>query len=94
MRKACSVSTQNTIVFWKRSPLSFRNSVTLLRDSLGPLVDDQLAVEILLVVDAVFDLVAVLVRLPLFRAITLDIDVEMNLDDLVRREEAVSDALL
>src|SRR6185503_2509247 len=29
MRAACSVSTQKTMVFWNRSPLSFRNSVTL-----------------------------------------------------------------
>ncbi len=30
MRAACSSSTQNTMVFWKRSPLSFRKSETFL----------------------------------------------------------------
>ena len=64
MRAACSVSTQKTIVFWKRSPDSFRNSVTSLGDEFGALVDDQRPVEVLLVVDAVFDLVAVPVLSP------------------------------
>ena len=65
MRAACSSSTQKTMVFWKRSPLSFRNSVTFLATQLGAVVDDQGAVEVLLVVDAILDLVAVAVGLAL-----------------------------
>jgi hypothetical protein len=37
---------------------------------------------------------AELVEFPAFRAIAFDVDVEMHLDDLVGREEAVADALL
>ena len=54
------------MVFWKRSPLSFRNSVIFLRDQLGAVVEHQRAVEILGVVDAVLDLVAVAVELARF----------------------------
>ncbi len=63
-------------------------------DTLGALVDDQITVEVLLVVDAVFDLVAVLVGFALLRAVALDIDIEVDLDHLVGREEAVADAFL
>ena len=34
MRPACSWSTQKTIAFWKRFPLSFRNAVTFRATSL------------------------------------------------------------
>jgi hypothetical protein len=54
MRAACSVSTQKTMVFWKRSPLSLRKSV-IHRATVGAVVDDQRAVEVLDVVDAVVD---------------------------------------
>ena len=94
MRAACSLSTQKTMVFWKRSPLSLRKSRDLSGDELGAVVDDQGAVEVLLVVDAVFDLVAVAVGLPLFWAVALDVHVDVDLDDLVGRKEAVLDALL
>ena len=63
-------------------------------DPLGALVDDQVPVEVLLVVDAVLDLVTVLVGLASFRAVALDIDIEMDLHHLVRRQEAVADAFL
>ena len=66
----------------------------LLGDELGAVVDDERAVEILLVVDAVLDLVAVAVESALLRPVAFDVEVDMDLDDLVRREEAVLDALL
>ena len=66
----------------------------LLGDELGAVVDDERAVEVLRVVDAVFDFVAVAVRLAPLRPVAFDIDVDMDLDDLVRRKEAVLDALL
>ena len=66
----------------------------LLGDELGAVVDDEGAVEILLVVDAVLDLVAVAVELAFFGTVALDIQVDVDLDDLVGGEEAVLDALL
>ena len=51
------------MVFWKRSPLSLRKSVTFFADQLGAVVEHQRAVEILGVVDAVLDLLAVAVEL-------------------------------
>ena len=63
-------------------------------DALGALVDDQIAVEVLLVVDAVFDLLAVFVGLSLGRAVAFHVHVEMDFDHLVGSEEAVADALL
>ena len=51
-------------------------------------------VEILGVVDAVLDLVAVAVELAEFRAVAFHVAVDVNLDDLVGREEAVADPLL
>ena len=66
----------------------------LLGDQLGAVVDDEGAVEVLLVVDAVLDLVAVAVHLALLGAVALDVDVDVDLDHLVGREEAVLDALL
>ena len=94
MRAACSSSTQKTMVFWKRSPLSLRKSETFLATSLRAVVDDQRAVEILLVVDAVLDLVAVAVEFARLGPVALHVDVDMDFDDLVGREEAVLDALL
>ena len=68
--------------------------MTLRGDALGALVDDEGAVEILLVVDAVLDLVAVAVGLALLGAVAFDVHVDVDLDDLVGGEEAVVDALL
>ena len=64
--------------------------MTLLGDELGAVVDDQGAVEVLLVVDAVLDLVAVAVELALLGPVALDVAVDVDLDDLVGREEAVA----
>ena len=66
----------------------------LLRDQLGAVVEHEGAVEILRVVDAVLDLVAVAVELALLGPVALHVAVDMDLDDLVGREEAVADALL
>ena len=60
---------------------------------LGAFVEHQGAVEVFEVVDAVFDLVAVPVELPLLGAIAFHIPVDMDLDDLVGRQEAVENAL-
>ncbi len=68
--------------------------MTLSRHQLGAIVKDQRAVEVLGVVDAVLDLVAVAVELALLRAIAFHVAVDVDLDDLVGREEAVADALL
>ncbi len=61
---------------------------------LGAVVEHDVPVEVLGVVDAVLDLVAVAVELAEFRAIAFHVAVDVNLDDLVGREEAVADALL
>ena len=66
----------------------------LLRDQLRAVVEHQRAVEILGVVDAVLDLVALAVELALLRAVAFHVAVDVDLDDLVGREEAVADALL
>ena len=66
----------------------------LLRDELRPVVDDERAVEVLLVVDSVLDLLALAIDLARLRPVALDVAVDVDLDDLVRREEAVVDALL
>ena len=68
--------------------------MTLLGDQLGAVVDHQRAVEVLLVVDAVLDLVALAVELALLGPVAFHVHVDMDLDDLVGREEAVADALL
>ncbi len=62
-------------------------------DEFGSLFKDQRAVEVLLVVDAVFDQLAVLVGLALFGAPALQVLVDVDAHDLVGREEAVVDAL-
>jgi hypothetical protein len=63
-------------------------------DEARPLVDHEAAVEVLLVVEAVLDLVAVAVELAHFRAVALDVDIDVDLDDLVGGQEAVVDPLL
>ena len=60
---------------------------------LGAFVQDQGAVEVFEIVDTVFDLVAVPVELPLLGAIAFHVPVDMDLDDLVGRQEAVCNAL-
>ena len=66
----------------------------LLGDQLRAVVDDERPVEVLLVVDAVLDLVALAVELAGLGPVALDVAVDVDLDDLVGREEAVVDALL
>ena len=61
---------------------------------LGPLVQHQHAVEVPGVVDAVLDLVAGAVELPLLGAVALDVAIDVDLDDLVGRQESVADPLL
>ena len=63
-------------------------------DELGALFEDQAPVEVRLVVLAVLDELAVLVRLALLRAPTFQVLVDADADDLVRGEEPVVDALL
>ena len=76
------------MVFWKRSPLSFKNSVTLRPTSLVR------SSRVRGVVDAVLDQLALPVELALLRSVTLHVPIDMNLDDFVWREKAVPDALL
>jgi len=64
------------------------------RNQPGAVVNDEGAVEILGVVDAVLDLVAVAVERAGGGPVAADIGVDMDLDDLVGGEEAVADALL
>ena len=94
IRAACSSSTQKTMVFWNRSPLCLRKFDTFLATQLGALVDHKVAVKILLVVDAVFDFVAISVSLALFGTVAFHIHIDMHLDDLVGCKEAVMDTLL
>ena len=61
---------------------------------LGPLIQDQRAVEVLDVVDAVLDLLAIAVELPLFGTIALHVAIDMDLDDLVGRQKTVADTFL
>ena len=63
-------------------------------DHFGALLQNQLAVEILLVVDAVFDQLTVLVGLPLAWAPALQVAIQVDAHDFVGCQEAVFDALL
>src|SRR5262249_61318851 len=63
-------------------------------DAPGALVNDQVTVKIFLVVETVFDLVALLVGFARTGAVALHIHIQMHLDDLVRSQETVADALL
>ena len=60
---------------------------------LGPLIQDQSAVEVLDVVDVVLNLLAIAVKLPLLGTIALHVAINMNLDDLVGCQKTVSDTL-
>ena len=64
------------------------------RGQLGAVVEHQCAVEILGVVDPILDLLAFSVDRAFFGAVAFDILVDMNLDHLVGRQEAVAYALL
>ena len=64
IRSAWSMSSQKTIVLSSGS-VALRNSVTFCGDELRPLLEDEGAVEVRLVVDAVLDHLAVLVDLAL-----------------------------
>src|SRR5262249_23736219 len=65
-------------------------------DAPGALVNDQVTVKIFLVVETVFDLVALLVGFARTGAVALHIHIhiQMHLDDLVWGQETVADALL
>ena len=63
-------------------------------DELGAVINHQDAVVIFGVVDAVFDFLAIAVRLARLGAVALHIHVNVDLDDFVGREEAVANALL
>ena len=64
-----------------------------MRRRVGAFLEDQVAVEVALVVLAVLDLLAVLVRLALLRPPAVEVLVDADAHDLVGREEAVRDAL-
>jgi len=65
-----------------------------LRHPQGALIDHQVAIEILLVVEAIFDLHAAIIYLPRLGAIAHHINIEMHADHLVGRQKAIADALL
>ena len=67
----------------------FQEVGNLLGNELGAVVNDEGAVKVLDVVDAVLDLIAVPVRLAPLRPVALDIHIDMDLDHLVRGQEAV-----
>lgn len=71
-----------------------RRSRGLQCNELRALIQNQRAVEVLAVVDAVLDLFPVPVELPLLRAVSFHVPVDVNLDHLVGRQEAIADALL
>ena len=63
-------------------------------DEFGTLFEDQVPVEVRFVVLAVFDQLAVLVRLAFFRAPTFQVFVDADADHFVRGQETIGDALL
>ena len=69
-----------------------------IRDFLGDqfraVVDDEGAIKVLRVIDPVFDFVTVAVGVSPLRPITVHVHVDMDLDNFVRRQEAVLNALL
>ena len=62
-------------------------------NELGAVVDDERAVKVLGVVDAILDLISVPVHVAPLRPVAVDIDIDMDLDDFVGSEETVLDAL-
>jgi hypothetical protein len=93
MRAACSCRHRTGWSFGSGRRL-LEELRDLLRDQLGAVVDDQGAVEILDVVDAVLHRLADAVELALLGAVALHVAVDVDLHHLVGREEAVADALL
>ncbi len=71
----------------------FQEVGDFLGDELGAVVNYESAVKILGVVDTILNLVAVSVHITPLWPITVDIHIDMNLDDFVRSQEAVLDAL-
>ena len=71
----------------------FEELSDLLGDELGAVVENEGAVEVLLIINAVFDLVAVAVHFALFRAVAFHVFVDVHFYDLVGCEETVADAL-
>ena len=65
----------------------------LLGHQLGAVIDHQCPVEVLGIVNAVFDFVAIAVDLTFFRPVPLDVPVNMDLDHLIGRKKAVADSL-
>ena len=64
------------------------------RYDLGAVIEYERPVEVLLVINAVFDFISVAILLALLRPVAIDVLVDMDLDDFVGCEEAVADAFL
>ncbi len=71
----------------------FQEVRDFLGNELGAVVDNEGTVEILGVVNAVFDLVAVPVHISPLRPVAFNIHIDMDLHNLVRRKEAVRNTL-
>ena len=67
--------------------------MTFRGDERGAVIQDQRAVKILGVVDAIVDFDAVSITLSFLRTVAFHIAIDMDLDDLVGGEKAVGDAL-
>ena len=80
--------------FLEAIPALFQQVGNLPGYQLGPIIDHERPIEVLLVVDPIFDFVAFAIDFPRLGPVALDVAVDVNLDHLVRREEAVMDALL
>src|ERR1035441_7527372 len=64
------------------------------RDKLGAVIDYQRVVKVLSVIKAIFDLDSFTIGFTGFGPIAFYVNVDVDLDDLIRREESVLDALL
>ena len=60
----------------------------------GPVTQNQRAVKVRDVVDAICDLVTVAIKLPFFGTVAFHIAVNVDLDDLVGRQKTVANTLL
>ena len=60
----------------------------------GASIDHQVAIEILLVVEAILNLHAAIIHVTRLRAIAFHVHIEMHTDHFVGRQEAIADALL
>ena len=81
------------IAFLEAIAAFFQEFRHLSGDDVGPAIQHQITVEVLGVVDAVFDFFAAPVELVFFRSVAFYVPVDMDFDDLIRGEEAVADAL-